>query len=234
MEIMYAALAFDFAISDLGPHFGPRVLRVKLGHLAQQFAGALVARVGCSDGDLHDLVAALAGARVEHALLAQTEPLAVCSALRDLQQGTAGNGWNLDFCTQGRFPDGDGHGDFDIVAFAMEERMRFHFGSDVEIARSGAHGAGIAFAGDAQAGTIARARRNADLDGFGVGDASIAAASGAGVAQLAGTAASRACQVELHGAGHLADVSRTLALRAGDFAGAAGTGTVAGIAHFLP
>jgi hypothetical protein len=47
-EIMYAALDFAFAISDLGPHFGPWVLRVNFSHLAQQFAGALIARVGAA------------------------------------------------------------------------------------------------------------------------------------------------------------------------------------------
>src|ERR1035437_4364781 len=173
---MYAALDFTFAISDLGPHFGPWILRVKLGHLAQQFAGALVARFRCGDGDFDDLVAALVGAQVEHALLAQTEPLGVGGALRDLQQGTAVNRRHLDLGAQSRLPNRDGHGDFNIVAFAIEERMRFHFGSDVEVARSGAHGARIAFAGDAQAGTVARAWRNADLHALGVGDASLAAA----------------------------------------------------------
>src|SRR5450759_6028662 len=91
-EIMYAALDFTLAMSDLGPHCGPRVFRVKLGHLAQQFAGALVARFGCGDGDFDDLVAALVGAQVEHALLAQSEALGVGGALRDLQQGPAVNG----------------------------------------------------------------------------------------------------------------------------------------------
>src|ERR1035437_3789014 len=230
---MYAALDFTFAISDLGPHFSAWVLRVKLGHLAQQFAGALVARFGCGDGDFDDLVAALVGAQVEHALLAQSEALGVGGALRDLQQGTAVNGRHFDFRAQRRFPDRHRHGDFNIVAFAKEERVRFHFGSDVEIARGGAHGAGIALAGDAEAGTVARAWRNADPHEFGVGDAPLPAATGTSVAQLAGTAASRAGEVELHGAGHLADMSRTFALLAGGFAGAGGTGAAAGIADVV-
>src|ERR1035438_4863201 len=159
---MYAALDFAFAISDLGPHCSARVFGVKLGHLAQQFAGALVARFGCGDGDFHDLVAALVGAQVEHALLAQTESLGVGGALGDLQQGTAVNGGHLDFRAQRRLPDRDRDGDFDIVAFAPEKRMGFHFGGDVEIARGGAHGAGVAFTGDAEAGTVAGAGWNAD------------------------------------------------------------------------
>src|ERR1022692_2715244 len=230
---MYAALDFTFAISDLRPHFGAWVLGVKLGQFAQEFAGALVARVGCGDGDFDDLVAALVGALVEDALFAQTEALGVGGALRDLEQGAAVNRGNLDFGSQRGLPNGDGHGDFNIVAFAAEEWMRFHFGGDVEIARGGAHGAGIAFGGDAQAGTVAGAWRNADFHALRVGDASLAAATGTGIAQLAGTAASRATEVELHGAGHLADVSRTFALLAGGFAGAGGTGATAGVADVV-
>src|ERR1019366_3482671 len=81
---MYAALDFAFAISNLGPHRGAWVLRVKRREFAQDFLGALVARFGCGDGDFDNLVAALVGALVEHALLAQTEALGVGGALRDV------------------------------------------------------------------------------------------------------------------------------------------------------
>src|ERR1017187_4265125 len=230
---MYAALDFAFAISDLGPHPGARVLGVKLAHLLQEFAGALVARVGCGDSHFDNLVAALVGALVEHALLAQTEALGVGGALRDFQQGTAVDGRDFDFGAQGGLPYRDRHGDFNIVAFAAEKGMGLHFGGDVEIARDGAHGAGVAVAGAAKAGTAARAWRNADFPPLGVGDPSSPATTGTGVAQLAAAAASRAGEVELHGAGHLADVSGTLALLAGGFAGAGGTGAVAGVADVV-
>src|ERR1035441_8227147 len=72
---MYAALDFTFAISDLRPHFGAWVLGVKLGQFAQEFAGALVARVGCGDGDFDDLVAALVGEVIQDAVFAQREAL---------------------------------------------------------------------------------------------------------------------------------------------------------------
>src|SRR6185369_10885 len=90
-----------------------------------------------------------------------------------------------------------------------------------------------AFAGHAQTGAIARARRNSDFDLLGVSDAAFAAAGGAGVAQLARSAAFRAGEVEAHGAGHLADLAGAFALRTGDFAAAGGTGAVAGSAHFV-
>src|ERR1017187_5882573 len=97
---MYAALDFTLAISDLSPHFGAWVLGVKLGQFAQEFAGALVARVGCGDGDFDDLVAALVGALVEYALLTQTEALRVGGALGDLEQGAAIDGGDLDLGSQ--------------------------------------------------------------------------------------------------------------------------------------
>src|SRR5215470_12739080 len=105
--------------------------------------------------------------------------------------------------------------------------MGLHFGSDVEIARRSAHSAGISFAGDAQAGTVASTRGDADFNSFGVGDASFAAAGGTHVAQLSGTAAAGAREIKFHGAGHLADMSGTLALGTSDFPGAGGAGAVA-------
>src|ERR1017187_6505310 len=60
-----------------------------------------------------------------------------------------------------------------------------------------------------------------------------AAATGTGVAQFAAPAAARAGEVELHGAGHLADVSRAFALLADGFAAAGGTGAAAGIANVV-
>ena len=51
----------------------------------------------------------------------------------------------------------------DVVAFAAEERMLLDVGGDVEVARRRAHGAGIAFAGNAQPRTVLRAGGNAHL-----------------------------------------------------------------------
>src|SRR5471032_524408 len=127
---------------NLGPHFGARVFGVESGHFTQKLASALIAWVGRNDRDLHDLIAALVGARVEHTLFAQTEFLAVHGPLRNFEQGAA--------AIRG-------------VAIEMEEGVVLHFGSDVEIARRRSHGAGVAFAGNAQAAAVARAGRDAEL-----------------------------------------------------------------------
>src|ERR1017187_2271335 len=163
-EIMKAALDFAFAMSDLGPDCGARVFGIQAGQFAEQFAGFFVARIGSGDSNFYDLVAALVGARVEHALFAQAELLAVHGSLRNLQQGASIDGRDFDLGAQRRFPDSHRNLDPDVIAIAVEERMLLHPGGNVEIARRRAHSAGVALARHAQAAAAAGARRDADLD----------------------------------------------------------------------
>ena len=129
---------------------------------------------GASHLHFHDLIAALAGARIQHALFAQPEFLPVLGALRNLQQRAAVDGGHFDLGAQPGFVDAHRHGDLDIVAFAAEERMRLHAQRDVQIARRRAHGSGVSLARDSQPRALLRARRNAHLHGFGGGDAAVA------------------------------------------------------------
>ena len=69
---------------------------MQLGHLAEQFAGLLVPRLRCFDGDLDNLVPALVCALIQDAFFAQPEPLAVPGALRNLEQGPAIDGGYFD------------------------------------------------------------------------------------------------------------------------------------------
>src|SRR5271157_20551 len=232
-EIMNAALDFAFAMSDLGPDSGARVFGIQAGQFAEEFAGALVARIGRYQGHFHDLVSALVGARVEHAFFAEAELLAVYGSLRNLQQGASVDGRNFDLGAERRFRDFDGNLDFYVIAIAVEERVLFHLGGDVKIARGRAHSAGVALARHAQAAAVAGARRDANFDCFGARDAAFAAAGGADVAQLAASAAARAGEAELHGAGHLRHVAGAMTLRTGHFAATARARPVAGGADFV-
>ncbi len=65
---------------------------MKLRILPQQFLGAFVLHHRREHLHVHDLIAALAAARIEHALFAQPEFLPVASALRDLRQPARPNG----------------------------------------------------------------------------------------------------------------------------------------------
>src|SRR5471032_2978968 len=218
---------------NLGPHFGARVFGVESGHFTQKLASALIARVGRNDRDLHDLIAALVGARVEHTLFAQTEFLAVHGPLRNFEQGAAAirggaiDGGHLDLGAESGFPHRHRNRDFDVVAIAMEEGVVLHLGGDVKIARRRSHGAGVAFTGNAQAAAVARAGRDAEFDRFGSRHAAVAAAGGTGIAQFPGSAAPRAGEIEFHGARHLADVAGAFALGTSDFARAGGAGAMA-------
>ncbi len=101
-------------------------------------------------------------------------------------------------------------------------------GRDVEVTRRRAHSARISFTCDAQPRTVLRARRNADFHRFRMREPAIAVARRAGVLQPAFAVAARAGEVELHVAGHLADVAGAVALRAGDRTGVVASGPVTG------
>src|SRR5579871_1183969 len=206
---------------------------MELGELAQNFFGALVMDLRRLDGDFDDLVAALVLARVEDAFFAQPELTAVGRAWRDLEQGTAVDGRDLDFGPEAGFADADRHADFDVVAVTGEERVLFHARGDVEIACRRAHGAGVALAGNAQARSVLRARGNINGDGFGARDAAVAMAGGAGVLQFTFAAAARAGQVEFHGPGHLRNLAGAAALRAGNGGAGRFAGTIARRADFV-
>src|SRR4051812_2517860 len=199
---------------DLGPDFRPRIFGVQLAQFFEQLARALVPRIGGLDHDFDDLVAALIRALIQHALFAQTELLPVFGALRDLEQRLAVDGRGLDFGAERRFPDRDRELDLDVVTFAMEERVLLDARGNVQVARRRSVRAGVALAGDAEAGAVARAGGNPDFDLFGVGRATVAAAGRAGILEFAAAAALGTGQVEPHRAGHLGHVPGAFALRA--------------------
>src|SRR5690349_10611141 len=114
-----------------------------------------------------------------------------------------------------------------------------HDDVEIQIARPGAEGSGVALRGNADAPAIGDARGDADLDGFGTAHAPFAAASLAGGAELAGAAATRARDVKAHLSGGL--LNGAFAFAGGTHLRSAhGAGAVAGVAgvhasdlHFL-
>src|SRR5690242_1019388 len=99
---------------------------MQLAELSQELASAFVARRGRFDRHFDNLVAALVAARVGYALLTEPEPLPVLRALRNLEQRPSVDGGNFDLRAERRFPYRHRHLDFDVVAFAVEERMLLH------------------------------------------------------------------------------------------------------------
>src|ERR1700689_3255432 len=84
---------------------------------------------------------------------------------------------------------------------------------DVEIARRGAHGSGIASAGETNALPVPRSRLNTHLQRLAALHAPFAVAHRTDGAVLAAAAAARARHVELHASAFLRDLPFALAIR---------------------
>ena len=116
---------------NLGPDLLARVIGMKPAEFPKDLAGALIVGLGRLDGHLDNLVAALIGARIQDALLPQPEALPVLRALGNLEQRTAIDCGDFDFGPQRRLPYRKGYLNFNIIAFALEERMLLHLRGNV-------------------------------------------------------------------------------------------------------
>ena len=98
------------------------------------------ATFGVDGVDLDDFIAALTFVdRRRHALLAQAQFLSTLRARRNAQQRAAIDGRHLNLRAQRGFGEGDWHGQVNVVAFALEDRMLAHAHDDVQIAGGSAH-----------------------------------------------------------------------------------------------
>src|ERR1035438_7170001 len=171
----------------------PRILRIQLCQLAQNFLGALVADVGSHDLDLDDLVAAHAFLhRRGNTFLAQAKLLSTLRARRNLQQRASIDGGHFDLATQSRFAERHRHSEVDVVAVALEQRMLAHSHHDVKIAGGGSHGSGISATSEADALAIAGTSLDAHLQRLVAFHASLTVAHVADSAILAAAPAMRA------------------------------------------
>ena len=88
---------------------------------------------------------------------------------------------DLDLAAESRRGEGDGHAALDVGAFALEDAVRGDADEDVEIARRAAAHAGLAFAGQADAGAVLDAFRDLDRERLFALHAALAAAGIAGI-----------------------------------------------------
>ena len=144
---------------DFVPEFGAWIFGIQLRQLAQNFLGTLVARHGDCSLDFDDLISAFPffGGRW-NALLAQSKLLSGLGSGRNFQHGTAIDGRNLNFGAERSFGDGNGDSKMNVVAFAPENRVVSSADNHVEIPGRAAMRSGVAFAGNANALAVARAR----------------------------------------------------------------------------
>src|ERR1019366_5907832 len=199
---------------DQPPQLRPRVFRIQLSQLPQQLFRLLVAGHGDRDLHLDDLIPAHAvlGSR-RHALFAQPQLLPRLRPGRNLQHAAPIDGGHLDFRSQSRFYRRHWHGDVDVVAFALKQRVLADADDDVEVADPASPQAGIAFARDANALPVAGSALKADLERIGALDPAFAVADGAGRNVLPRPMASGTGDVELHPSARLLDRALAVALR---------------------
>ena len=99
---------------------------------------------------------------------------------RNLEQGAAVDGGDLDLGSQSRFRGGYRHGDANVVPFALEDRVVGGPDDHVKIAGLSSVGPRVALAGEADTLAVARAGLDADFERFCPFDRTLAMAIGTG------------------------------------------------------
>src|SRR5712692_4663480 len=198
---------FSFSAAGAGEQVPPRIFRRKLAELAEQIAHALIHRFWHHHLYLDVLVApAPRRTRQRHALFTQAELLPAVGARRNAQHRATVHGGYLDFGAERGFGDADGHDGIEVVAAALEERVRLDISDDVEVSGRAGEGPGISSARDAHSRAGLHASGDAHVQCLGPPDAPFAAADAADGAQPAGATAARTGHVEPHAPAGLRDV----------------------------
>src|SRR6201999_3832794 len=184
---------------------------------------ARVARQVTRDGDL-DAVVVIAGLRVfaDDTFAGEPKGLAALRAGGDAGAHDVVNRRNVDLGSANRFADRDGEIDVNIVAAALEERMRPDMNQKIEIARRTAPRAGRAFAANPHPLSVAHAFRHFHFHRIGRPFDSGAATDGADFAvQRAAAAATAAFAIaaerhlERRAANGIGEIDRGLRLDVG-------------------
>jgi hypothetical protein len=126
-------------------------------------------------------IAGMVAAHALDALAAQSEYLAGLGFGGNFDGGVAVQGGNVDFATQGRRDERDGHLAMQIVVVPLEDLMGLEVDLDVEIAGRPAVDTGFALAGQTDAVTVVHTGGNPHGQGLVLLDAAFAVAMGAGV-----------------------------------------------------
>src|SRR5690348_5143792 len=209
------------------------IIRRDFFQVLHQVAHALVGRLRDDNLYFGVLVATGAIARAGHTLFLEAQSLAAVCSRGNANERAAVNRGHFDLGAESGFS--YGHGDFgvQIVAATLEKGMWLDVHAKVQIARRRAHGARVAFAGDADARAAGHARGNAHVDGFRTAQASIPAAGRTHFADFARSTTARAGNVELHLSGSLLNGPGAVTGRTG-LRGADRASAVTGLAGIQP
>src|SRR5665647_3412545 len=191
------------------------VLRRQLVELGQQLALAFCQLLRGFDRDLDIEIAGLLRPQDRHSLTGQTETAPGLGSGRDLDLGLAAiDRRHCDLAAERRRHHRDRHPAVQVGAVALIELMRLQRQENIKVARRSAAHAGLALAGEPDAGAVLDTGRDVDRQHALARNASGALAGVAGVVDDLAAALAR-------GAGAL---EREEALRMADLAGAAAGG----------
>src|SRR5215472_1281746 len=133
--------------------------------LRQQFTLPFGQALRRLDHDLHIHVARLARAQHRHALALQAEAAARLGALGDLHLGLAAvDGRHLELAAERGRHHRDRHAAMQVGAIALEEAVAADREEDVEVAGRAAARAGLALAGEPDAGAVLDPGRDVDRE----------------------------------------------------------------------
>src|SRR5436305_4789756 len=186
-------------IASFPPKLRSRIFRVQLREFAHQFLRALIAQMRDVNLHLDDLISTNAILRRRrHSLFTHAQFLPALRARWNLQLGATVDGRHFNLRAKGGFTDGHRNRDMNVVSLPVEHRMLLNPYDDEQIARRAATSAGVAFARDAYALAIARARFDSNFERLSNADQALSVAVGTLIHDLAGSMTSWACHVELH------------------------------------
>src|SRR5262249_35759556 len=110
-------------------------------------------------------IAALARAQLRHAFALEAEaPPGLCAGGDGDLRAFAVDGWDFQLAAEGCFEHRRVGAAVEIGAFAFEQLVRLHREEEVKVARRAAAGAGVAFAGEADARAVFNARGDFDRE----------------------------------------------------------------------
>src|SRR5262245_27208414 len=204
-------------LAEESRRFRMRLLGRQSLELVEQFTLPLGQFLRRLDQNLNVHVAGLFRAQHRHSFTLEAEAAARLRPLRHFHPGIAAvDGRHLEFAPQCRLDHGDGHAAMHICAFALEERMRSEGEKKIKVARRTAADAGLAFAGEPDAGAVLDAGRNVHGQRALARHAPRAGAGRAGIADhLAAALAVRAGALQREEALRVQDASLAAAARTG-------------------
>ena len=151
---------------EILPQITPNICRIQTVKFTQNFLAALISHFWNLNFNLYKLVSTLACPQRGSAFASDPQLLPALCAGRNSNCCRPVNGWNLYLGSQRSFDDANRDSYIEIVAFTIEEWVRFNISQDVQVARRSAVGSCIAFSWHSDTRTRVNSRRYSHIKGL--------------------------------------------------------------------